>query len=142
MLSNIFYFSGFMLLLLNLLIFSKFKKYVYVKEFLEKFQKVTGNIPKKSDYSENNFEFINFVLAVELLNSFWFFLGLIGANWLVFLLFFVIFSLITLLIKLIKIKFLSDSLIFLKLTFVVFTLSLLVFNHYHFHLNLTQIFLK
>lgn len=142
MLSNIFYFTGFLLLLMNILIFSNFRKYVFVKEFSDKFKKVTGKVPEKSDYSENNFEFINFVLMVEILNFFWFFFGLIGTNWLVFLLFFVIFSVINSLTKIIKIRLLHNSLVFLKLASVVLFIGLLVFNHFHLHLNLTKFILQ
>jgi hypothetical protein len=135
--ASVFYFSGLILLLLNFLLLANYTKYVYIKEFLHKFIKVTGKKPEKSDFSENYFEFFSFVHFVESLNFFWFFFGLIGSNWLIFVSYFILYSILNIIVRWVKVKFISDSFLLLKLLFTFSTLTLLVFNHFHLHLNLT-----
>jgi hypothetical protein len=142
MISSIFYFFGLLLLLFNFVVLTNYSKYIYLFEFVSKFKKVTGKKPEKTDFSNNNYEFFSFLVMVEFFNFSWFFFGLIGSNWLFFAIYFFLTGVFNFLINKITIKFISNSLVFSKLITVVSIITLLVFNHFHLHLNLSNLILS
>ena len=142
MLATIFYIFGLILLLFYVIIISDLKKILYIVEFVEKFKKVTGKVPEKKDFKENTYDFYLFAVSTNILSFFWFFLGLISSNWLVFLLYFSIHPIISIFVRNVKVKLISNFFIILGLLINTFLVGLLVFNHFHLHLNLTSLILN
>jgi hypothetical protein len=140
MLANIFYFFGLIVFLSNLALLTKFTDYLFVKEFLLKFEKVTGKKPEKKDFSKSNYEMNNFIALNTSMKILWMFVGLISQNWLFFLLYFFYNPLFSFFSKT-KIKVISNSIEFIRLTIDIALICVLVINHFHFHLNLTSLIL-
>lgn len=138
MLANVFYFCGLFLFLFNLLVLSNVIKINNVKEFTKKFLKVTNKNPEKENFSGTDYELLSFYITTNFFTAVWFFCGLIGANWVIFLSFFVYNSILRLLSSLINLKSFSvflDIILFLANSSLI---GLLVFNHFHLHYNLTK----
>ena len=141
MLSTLFYLIGLFIFLLNIIIFSNFSKYLYVVEFVNKFKKVTGKNPQQSDLSNEQHQIYAFILCVDSFSFLWFFVGLISSSWIVFLIYLMIQPLFNLIIKNTKIKFLYNLVSFLRILTNVSIIALLVFNHFHLHLDLNSFIL-
>lgn len=141
MLANLFYFCGLFLFLFQFLLISKFHKFLYLKEFFEKFEKVTNRKPQKEDFSEIDYQLYSFILLTNLFTAIWYFCGLIGSNWLVFLVYFISNPILTLITKSSKSKLLFTFVEFNRLVIVTLLTALLVINHFHLHLNLTKLIL-
>lgn len=142
MLANLFYFTGLFIFLFQLLLISNFPRFIFIKEFVVKFQKVTNKKPEKDDFSGKDYDFYNFVSATSVLTPFWFFLGLIGANWIIFLFYFIYSPILNTFSKLIDNKFFSVVFDFLTILLTFLTVGFLVFNHFHLHINLTKLILR
>lgn len=142
MLANLFYFTGLFIFLFQLLLISNFSRLLFIKEFFVKFQKVTNKKPEKGDFSGNDYDFYNFVAATTILTPFWFFFGLIGSNWIVFVFYFIYSPILNAFSKLIKNKFFSAIFDFLLILITLITVGFLVFNHFHLHINLTKLILQ
>jgi hypothetical protein len=140
MLSNIFYFIGLFVLLSNLLLITRFLDYLFLKEFYNKFQKVTGKKPEKKDLTQSNYDFLNFLIVNTFFTVVWFFIGLLSNNWLIFLLYFIYNPIIEVVYRS-NIKFISNSVEFIRVLLDVSIVGLLVINHFHLHLNLTSLIL-
>lgn len=141
MLANLFYFCGLFLLLFHFIIISNIQKFFYLKEFIDKFQKVTSKKPEKSDFSESDYGLYSLVLVNNLFTSTWFFMGLIGANWLVFLAYFIYNPVMSLVSNINKSKFVSIPIDLIRIVLTTLLIGLLVFNHFHLHINLTKFLL-
>lgn len=141
MLATIFYFFGLFIFLLNFILLGNVSKYIYLKDFITSFQKVTQKKPEKSDFSGGDWEFYNFLVLSNLFTFLWCFFGLVSQNWIIFLLFFAFNLLVTFLFK--KIKFYSIRYFFelFRAIINVSIIALLVVNHFHLHLNLTSFIL-
>ncbi len=142
MLATLFYTLGLFLFLMNFLLLTKVSKYVYLKEFITSFQKVTQKKPEKKDFSGDDYEFFNFIVLNNFFTFLWFFFGLISQNWLVFLFYFLVNGLLTIFYKYLKVSNLKSLIELLRLTFNVILILLLVMNHFHLHLNLTNLILR
>jgi hypothetical protein len=140
MLSNIFYFIGLFVLLSNLLLITRFLDYLFLKEFYNKFQKVTGKKPEKKDLTQSNYDFLNFLIVNTFFTVVWFFIGLLSNNWLIFLLYFIYNPIIEVVYRS-NIKFISNAVEFIRVLLDVSIVGLLVINHFHLHLNLTSLIL-
>ena len=141
MLANLFYFCGLFLLLFHLIIISNLPKFFYIREFIDKFQKVTSKKPEKNDFSDSEYDLYCLVLVNNLFTSTWFFIGLIGTNWLVFLFYFLYNPILSLLMNINKSKFISIPIDFIRIILTTIIIGLLVFNHFHLHINLTKFLL-
>lgn len=141
MLANLFYFCGLFLLLFHLIIISNLPKFFYIREFIDKFQKVTSKKPEKNDFSDSEYDLYSLVLVNNLFTSTWFFIGLIGTNWLVFLFYFLYNPILSLLMNINKSKFISIPIDFIRIILTTIIIGLLVFNHFHLHINLTKFLL-
>lgn len=142
MLVNLFYFTGLFIFLFQLLLISNFPKFLFIKEFYVKFQKVTNRKPEKDDFSGGDYDFYNFVVATNVLTTSWFFLGLIGSNWIIFVFYFIYSSILNTFFRLIKNKLFSAIFNFIEIILTFLTVGFLVFNHFHFHSNLTELILR
>lgn len=140
MLTNIFYFLGLFLLLTNLIIVSRFRDYLFVKEFTKKFEKVTGKKPDKKDFTPSNYEFFSFLVVNTFFTVMWFFIGLLSSNWLVFLLYFIYNPILELAYRS-EIKVLVNTFEFFRVLLNILVIGILVINHFHLHLNLTSLIL-
>lgn len=139
MISTIFYLIGLFIFLLNFVILSNFSKYVYIKNFFEKFQKITGKNPESTDFSTSDFQFYNFIVITNFLTFSWCFIGLISSNWAFFVFYFLYNLSFNIFSKNINIEFLQKIIYLSRLTLTVLLIFLLVVNHFHLHLNLTEI---
>lgn len=139
---SIFYFIGLFMLLLNIVLMTMSSNIVYLREFVLKFEKVTNKKPEKNDFSGKLYETYTYVKVVELSNFIWFFVGLISSNWIIFLMYFIYNLLISILLINGNIKWVNISIEFLRHLMNVALLAILVFNHFHFKLNLTNLFLS
>lgn len=141
MLANLFYFTGLFIFLFQLLLTYNFPRFLFLKEFVLKFQKVTNKKPENDDFPGRDFEFYNFVVATNILTSFWFFLGLIGANWIIFVFYFIYSPILNIFSGMSQNRFLSAIFSFVKMLLTLLVVGLLVFNHFHLHINLTKLIL-
>jgi hypothetical protein len=86
MLSLIYYSTGFFVVLSILSSLIRFKKLYSIREWVEKYDKVTGKKPLKSEFRTKKeyslFESNNFLLLFE---TIWVIIGLFTCNWYIFL---------------------------------------------------------
>jgi len=86
MLSLIYYSTGFFVVLSLLSSLIRFKKLYSIREWVEKYDKVTGKKPLKSEFRTKKeyslFESNNFLLLFE---TIWVIIGLFTCNWYIFL---------------------------------------------------------
>jgi hypothetical protein len=142
MLATIYYFTGLLLILMNINLVINLPKYLYLREFVTKFKKVTKKQPTESDFNVDEYGFFSATLVTELFNITWFFFGLIGANWLVFIIFFVQNTFFNVVGLISKSKLLTNLSLSLKVLITFTLLCILVFNHFHFKVNLTNFILR
>lgn len=122
---------------------SKFFLIKNVQEWYEKFEKITGKKPLKSDFrSEEEYNTYTSISIISVLELILLVGGLLTSNWYVYITLFVFSILLTLILKPIKfsilarILFLTNSLV--RVTFYIF----LIINHFHLHLDLYKMFIK
>lgn len=137
MIGHIYFIFGLLLFLFsfnNLLAINKFYK---IENWVLKFKKVTGLIPKKTDFKNNDYNIYISVGIYYMIEFFWLCVGLISSNWVLFL--------IVILISMIMKKIISYSPLFMKIFFgFIFNLFISSFifysviNHFHFR-NLIEL---
>lgn len=140
MLANIFYFLGLICFLFNLVLLSRFKDYLFVREFATKFEKVTGKRPESKDFTKSNYELHSFMIVTVAFTVIWFFIGLLSKNWLIFLLYFLYNPLLEFVSKKSP-KILSTIIELSRLLINIMLILSLVINQFHFHQNLTHLIL-
>jgi len=141
MLSNVYYFFGIFILLSVVTQLLKFDKIFNIIDWYYKFERVTGNKPKKEEFrSESEREiFISRSILLSL-EGFWIIFGFITNNWFIFL-FIVIYSkLLNIIIDNVKYKFI------IKYTYLKYYLikvclyTSMIINHFHLNLDLWKLF--
>lgn len=132
---HIFYFFGLLIVLLNLITFSKFKKIFELREWMVKFKQITGRNPVANDYRKPDDKDVLAYWSVSIvLTSIWIFFGLLTKSWYVYLMLLIFNTLINLSIKSIgEFNRFSFALSFIKSLVVIFTLGFLTINHFHLH---------
>lgn len=143
MLANFFYFFGLICFLFNFILLTKFKDYLFIKEFSAKFEKVTGKRPEKKDFTKSNYELYSFMILTIATTVVWFFIGLLSKNWLIFLIYLLFNPLLEFISKKSqKIKIIYNSLELIRLLVNILIILSLVINQFHFHQNLTHLILR
>jgi len=142
MLASFYYFIGLFLLLLNIVVFFNLKKYFLLKEFFRKFKKVTNKDPEFEDFPVNIREVIKIILLVEICNFFWSFIGIISSNWIIFLFYLIVIPILSFIINKSKNNLVTNFFILTKVLVSILIIGLLIFNHFHFKLNLTNLILN
>lgn len=138
MVANVFYFCGLFILLTQILLISKLKRFLYVKDYIKKYVKVTNKLPEKEEFSKDDFETYSFAKVTVAMTSLWYFFGLIGQNWLIFVFFFIINFLTNILLNRINNKLFNVAIDSSRWIVNLILTAILVFNHFHLHINLTK----
>lgn len=131
MIGHIYFIFGLLLFLFSLNNTSSINKFYRIENWVLKFKKVTGNLPKKTDFKNNDYNIYTSVGIYYIIEFSWLCIGLISSNWVLFL----IFTLLSILMR----KIISYSPIFMKIFFgFIFNLFISSFifysviNHFHF----------
>lgn len=143
MLENLFYIVGLVVILSVLNIISKFKSIYSVREWEQKYKKVVGKIPVRSDYrSKSEYNLSRKMGILYLFEITWIIIGILTHNWYLFLgliIFSFIFGMIlkpfryTLVFKIL-------SVLFLIIRLLLYTY--LVINHFHLHIDTYEVILQ
>ena len=142
MIGHIYYAIGLIVTFSILSIILKFRKIYSTKEWIEKYEKVTGKKPLKKDYRTkdeySSYETSGILYMVELG---WVILGFITASWYIFGSLLILSYLLNILIKPIKYTFFHKYISLSFLLFRFFVYLYLIINHFHLHLD-TWYFIK
>jgi len=118
----------------------KFNQYYFVQEWFDKYQKVTGEKPKKSNFRTPSdytlYQNRNLFISLEF---FWIFLGIFTNNWFVFLPLFIIG--IILAFGLVRFRFTTiDKILSLTFIFVKTFIYLFLFvNKFHLNIDILKV---
>lgn len=133
MLGNIFYFLGLFLFFISLSKTFTYFKFIDIKEWVTKFNKITGKNPEKGDFrSEREYSFFVGFGCLSLIESFWLICGILSKSWILF----AIMILSGLLLRKLSnyISFPIQKLIGFSFNLIKSALILLLcLNHFHFH---------
>ncbi len=143
MLENLFYIVGLVVILSVLNIISKFKSIYSVREWEQKYKKVVGKIPVRSDYrSKSEYNLSRKMGILYLFEITWVIIGILTYNWYLFL-GLIIFSFISVIILKpfrYTLVFKILSVLFLIIRLVLYTY--LVINHFHLHIDTYEVILQ
>ncbi len=143
MLENLFYIVGLVVILSVLNIISKFKSIYSVREWEQKYKKVVGKIPVRSDYrSKSEYNLSRKMGILYLFEIIWVIIGILTYNWYLFL-GLIIFSFISgMILKPFRytLVFKILSVLFLIIRLVLYTY--LVINHFHLHIDTYEVILQ
>jgi len=139
-LGHIYYAIGLLIVLVLFSIASKFGSFYNVKEWVEKYQRVTGKRPVREDFrSEQEYSDFSIYSLFDIIDFIWLVCGVLTGSWYVFL----GLILYTILSNLLKLKINTEpisKLISLQLVWVkIIASSYLVINHFHLHYDTWQI---
>jgi len=139
MLSDIFYFFGLLLFFITFSRIFTYSKIIDIKEWYQKFKKVTQKDPKKEDFrSETEYSLFLSIGCFSVFQSLWLIVGLLTGSW-------KIFGILLILSLLMRIFFEILSYTLQKIvgslftTLISFSILLLVINHFHLHLDLFKV---
>lgn len=142
-LGHIYYAIGLLITLTLFSIVSKFGSFYTVREWVEKYYKVTGRRPIKEDFrTEQEYSDFTTYVMFDAIDFVWVVCGVLTSSWYVFL-FLIGYTILSNLLR-IKIntepisKLISLQLVWIKLI----TVSYLVINHFHLHYNTWQLFIE
>lgn len=142
MLGDLFYLIGFILFLVGFAFLYKTTKIVSITDWAKKFKKVTGKFPSEGDFrSKEEWSLTLGFGFTSIFTSIWLFVGLLSNSWLVFLLILALGLLTNILNKFSNIFFMKIN-ININSIVRVLTIGFLVLNHFHLHLDLTNILLN
>jgi hypothetical protein len=140
MIGHTFYFCGLIVFLANLSFLFNFFEYLKIKEWYVSFEKITKSIPTKKEFRQGDYDKFRKFNGVFALNFLWFFFGIVGQNWKIFMLLIFIHLFTQTLSKLI-----GQFLMFIKFfqfmiqIIISSTILLLCINHFHLHLDLFEL---
>lgn len=140
MLGHIFYIFGLLVFILNLSILLNYTKIFNTKIWIEKFKKVTGNPPSAQDFrskdEQNLYVSANAISVVDFL---WLLLGLVTNSWSIFMSLLVFQFLFRGFLNMVKFEPVQKYFGILFQVFKILVILALVLNHFHFHLNWTDL---
>lgn len=140
MLGHIYYAIGLFVLVSLITYITRFKKIIFLREWVEKFKNVTGRDPKREDYRSE--EELNLFIGISILGTvefIWLFCGLLTSSWYVFLSIFVYAMILNLLIKPIKFTLFGKIIIFHFIILKFLLYLYLIINHFHLHYDILSI---
>ena len=136
MIGHIYYLIGLVVFFSIVSIIFRFKKIYHIKEWLDKYEKVTGNKPLKSEFRTkieySTLESYNILLLFELI---WVMFGLISNSWCIFLSIIVTSYVLNLLIKPIKYTILHRLTTHLFIIVKLLVYGYLIINHFYLHIE-------
>lgn len=140
MIGHIYYGIGLIVVLSVISMLLKFKNLYRIKEWEEKYKKVVGKTPLKTDYRDkkdwNLSRTSNVLYFFEII---WIFGGLITSSWYIFLSLIITTYIIAFIIKPFKFTILFKVFVLLFSFIRLFTYLYLIINHYHLHNDTFQI---
>ena len=132
---SIFYFFG---IIVFITILSKIKYYgdfIDVIEFKEKFKKVTGKDPKKTDYKSEDIYNVSMGLGcLTIFQGLWYLFGLLSSDWIIFILIFLSSISVGLIKKILNLQFKKIIGTF-HLVILATVVILLTINHFHLNID-------
>jgi len=136
--SNLFYFIGFFIFLFTGAKFYYLSKIVDISDWIKKFKKVTSKSPLPSDFRDRKeWAVASLFGIVAIFEALWTYIGLLTDNYLFFILMLVLGLMANLISKYSNIL-IQKIVIYILHTFRFLLIGLMVFNHFHFKLNLTE----
>lgn len=136
MIGHIYYLIGLVVFFSIMSIIFRFKKIYHIKEWRDKYEKVTGNKPLKSEFRSkieySTIESYNILVIFELI---WVMFGLISNSWCIFLSIIVTSYILNLLIKPIKYTMIHRLSIHLFIILKLLVYGYLVVNHFYLHIE-------
>lgn len=143
MLENLFYIVGLVVILSVLNIISKFKSIYSVREWEQKYKKVVGKIPVRSDYrSKSEYNLSRKMGILYLFEITWIIIGILTHNWYLFLGLIIFSFVIGIILKPFRytLVFKILSVLFLIIRLLLYTY--LVINHFHLHIDTYEVILQ
>jgi len=136
MIGHIYYAIGLLVAFSILSFILRFRKIYSTKEWIEKYEKVTGKKPIRKDYrSKEEYSASETFIVLSSVELAWIVGGFITNSWYVFGSLLVVSFLLNLIIKPIKFTFFHK---YISLSFLIFKFSVylyLIINHFHLHLD-------
>jgi hypothetical protein len=137
---NFFYGAGLLVAITNFVILINFKEIFALTEWFYKFKKVAGRNPLESDFrNQGDKEVILMWSNIVIFTLLWMIFGLLTSDWIIFIAIFITNIFFNFLKRkldnLDKIKYFLS---FLKTFIGTATVSFLVINHFHLHIDLTR----
>jgi hypothetical protein len=140
MLIDIYYIIGIFILLSIISKLLIFNKLLSIVEWYEKFEKVTGNKPVKSDFDKES-DYSLFISSFPLIaEGFWIIFGLITNNWFIFLFLMVYSKLSGMLFKKTKYSLFSKFVFMQNLLVKSSLYGFMIINNFHLKLDLLKLF--
>jgi hypothetical protein len=136
MIGHIYYLIGLVVFFSIISIIFRFKKIYFIREWKDKYEKVTGNKPLKSQFRTkteySKLESYNILVTFELI---WVLFGLISNSWSIFLSIIIISYILNILIKPIKYTMLHRLTIHLFIIVKLLVYGYLILNHFYLHIE-------
>jgi len=139
MLSDIFYFFGLLLFFITVSRVLTYSKIIDIKEWFEKFKKVTQKDPKKEDFrSETEYSLFISIGCFSVFQSLWLICGLLTGSWKVFGLLIILSFIFRMFFE--KLSYTIQKILGTLFTIIISaSILLLVINHFHLHLDIFKI---
>jgi hypothetical protein len=142
MLGHLFYFIGLFIYLIDILIITRYFKFLKIKEWVFTFNKVTSKQPLKSEFKDKEFDMFFTYNTSTLFTFLWIFFGLLTKSWPIFSILLIMNISINYITQLIgQFSMISKIIQFIKMFIVTLSVGLLVINHFHLHLDLWKFIL-
>ena len=136
--SNLFYFIGFFIFLFSGVKFYYLSQIVDISDWLKKFKKVTSKSPLPSDFRDKKQWALASIFGIgAVFEALWTYIGLLTDNYLFFILMLIL-GLITNLISKYSNILIQKIAIYILHSVRFLLIGLMVFNHFHFKINLTE----
>jgi hypothetical protein len=143
MLGHLYYLFGLIIFLLNIILTSNTFKLLKTKEWILKFEKVSGRYPLKSDFKNNDYEKLILANSIWAMTFFWLFFGLVTNSVWVFAFVILYNFLVTIVSKQIgQFNIFSKFLEILRISSNTIIIGFLVMNHFHLHMDIIQFLQK
>jgi hypothetical protein len=140
MFGHLYYTFGLIISISILSLLFVFGKYIKMREWYSKFQKVTKERPIKDNFRTKEEHDLN--LSYSILSVFefiWVILGLLTASWYIFLTLLVISFTINFIIRPIQFTLIGKIIYFKMILLRFITYLFLIINHFHLHISLWDI---
>ncbi len=137
MFGHLYYFCGLLLFLLNLAFLMNFFKIQKTKSWIDSFFKVTKRKPNENEIRVDDYNKVNSLKQIFVVDFFWLFFGLVTSSWKFFSLILIFNFIMNFASKQTwKLKLVSIWIEYLKLWVITFSIGATVINHFHLHLDL------
>jgi len=137
---DLFYAIGLIVIILNLSILIRFKRYFNINEWISKFKFISNRNPNISDFrSEMDSHLLTYWYFTTIFTTFWLISGLLSKYYTVFTLIMLINIILNYLSRIFeKYKNIQFILLFLKSVIMISIVTFLVVNHFHLHIDLSK----